>query len=485
MFIKQAILKMIDASIRKLTLKHNLHNLENFAVYSPNDYSEIAKVELPNYQLQEEIIQNVSDSFKIISKMKAYKIAKILNSVADKIKLNSEYLALLISTEGGKPLKDAIIEVQRSENTIRECAIEAGLINGEIIPMDKSSRGLGKTAYTKLYPIGAVLAISAFNHPLNLLCHQVGTAIAAKCSILLKPAQNTCLSAFELYNYFIESGLDYGIFHILPIDGPETSKIVSDKRFRYISFIGSEKIGWNIWKNVYPGTKVQFEHGGTASAVVNSDADIDKGINSLLLSSFYHAGQVCVSTQNIFIKEEIYDTFKSKFIEKAKILKVGDARDLSTDCGPIIKRDALERIDKWVKEAESQGAKIILGGNLIKDNYYQVTILEDIKYDMKLFKNEIFGPVVNLIRYDDLNNVIELLNSSEYAFQTCIFTKNIDLAMYYADNIEQQACMINENNAFRVDWMPFGGYKKSGFGTGGVKYAIKDLSIEKLIVINS
>lgn len=476
---------MIDSSLRKLTLKHSIHNLETYAVHSPNDYSEIAKVELPNNQLQEEIIQNVSNSFKIISKMKAYKIAKILNSVADKIKLNSEYLALLISTEGGKPLKDAIIEVHRSESTIRECAIEAGLILGEIIPMDKSSRGDGKTAFTKLYPIGTVLAISAFNHPLNLLCHQVGTAIAAKCSIVLKPAQNTCLSAFELYNYFIESGLEYEIFHILPIDGVETSKIVSDKRFQYVSFIGSEKIGWDIWKKVHPGTKVQFEHGGTSSAIVSSDADIDKALNSLLLSSFYHSGQVCVSTQNIFINEDIYDAFKSKFIEKAKVLKVGDAREQTTDCGPIIKKDALERIDIWVKEAESQGAKIILGGNIIKDNYYQVTILEDINYEMKVFKEEVFGPVVNLIRYSNLDEVIELLNKSEYAFQTCIFTENIDLAMYYADNIEQKACMINENNAFRVDWMPFGGYKKSGFGTGGVKYAIKDLSIEKLIVINS
>jgi len=476
---------MINNSFRKLTLNHSVENLDYYSVTSPNDYSEIAKVELPNSELQEKIIQEVSDSFKIISKMDNFKIAEILSSVADKIKFNSEYLSLLIASEGGKPLKDAIIEVQRCESTIRECAIECSNTAGEIIPMDKSNRGKGKTAFTKLYPLGAVLAISAFNHPLNLLCHQVGTAIAAKCSIVLKPAQNTCLSAYELYNFFIDSGLEYGIFHILPIDGPETSKIVSDKRFKYVSFIGSEKIGWDIWKKVYPGTKVQFEHGGTGSAIVCADADIDKSVNSLILSSFYHSGQVCVSTQNIFIDEKVYDEFKNKFIKKASELIVGDSRDINTNCGPIIKRDALDRIDSWVKESISQGANVLLGANPIKDNYYEVTILENINYNMKIFKDEVFGPVVNLIKYNNLDEIISLLNSSDFAFQTCIFTQDINLAMYYTDNIEQKACMINENNAFRVDWMPFGGYKKSGFGTGGVKYAIHDMSVEKLIVLNS
>lgn len=475
---------IISNHTRKLTLREN-ESKSTYPIYSPNDNELIANVELPSENDIEQAISEVSENFKQFSDTDSYIIADILNSVADKIKENSDYLSLLIASEGGKPLKDAKVEIQRSENTLRECAIEALNLKGEIIEMNKSPRGKNKTAFTKLNPIGPVLAISAFNHPLNLLCHQVGTAIAAKCTIILKPAPNTALCAFELYNYFIESGLEFGVIHVLPIEGDATSKIVSDKRFKYVSFIGSEKVGWNIWKNVHPGTKVQFEHGGTGSAVVLNDADIDKAVNSLLISSFYHSGQVCVSTQNLFIENNIYNKFKEKFLSCAKILNVGDARDINTDCGPIIKKEACERISNWVNEAKDEGANILIGGNKISDNFYEVTVLENVNSNMKIYKEEIFGPVVNLIPFSDMDNVINQINDSEYAFQTCIFTKDMQKANYYADNIEQKACMINENNAFRVDWMPFGGYKKSGFGTGGVKYAIRDMSIEKLIVINN
>lgn len=474
----------ISNSLRRLTLENEKSDT-SFSVFSPNDNSLISEVELPSESQINKAINEITEKFKSFSKIDAYKITSILNNVADLINQNSDYLSLLIATEGGKPLKDARVEVQRSENTIRECALEALNLKGEIIEMDKSPRGANKIAYTKLFPIGPVLAISAFNHPLNLLCHQIGTAIAAKCTIIIKPAPNTCLSAFELYNYFIQAGLEYGVLHILPLDAESTSKIIYDKRFKYISFIGSEKVGWNIWKNVYPGTKVQFEHGGTGTAVVLNDADIVKSVKSLILSSFYHSGQVCVSTQNMYVEKDIYDTFKSKFIDKAKLLNVGDARDLNTDCGPIIKKEACDRIEEWVELAINQGAKALIGGHKISDNYYQVTVLENVKSGMKVFDEEIFGPVVNLIPFDSLDEVISQINSSEYAFQTCIFTKDMKKAFYYAENIEQKACMINENNAFRVDWMPFGGYKKSGFGTGGVKYSIKDMSLEKLIVINN
>lgn len=474
----------ISNSIRRLTLENEKAE-SVFSVYSPNDNSLISEVELPSQIQINKAINEISDKFRIFSKTDSYKISLILNKVADLINQNSEYLSLLIATEGGKPLKDAKVEVQRSENTIRECANEALNLKGEIIEMDKSPRGANKIAYTKLYPIGPVLAISAFNHPLNLLCHQIGTAIAAKCTIIIKPAPNTCLSAYELYNYFIKAGLEYGVLHILPLDAESTSKLINDKRFKYISFIGSEKVGWNIWKNIYPGTRVQFEHGGTGTAVVLNDADLDKSVKSLISSSFYHSGQVCVSTQNLYVEKDIYETFKSKFIENATLLTIGDARDLSTDCGPIIKKEACYRIEEWVNQAIDQGAKNLIGGKRISDNYYQVTVLENVKSGMKVFDEEIFGPIVNLIPFNSLEDVISQINSSEYAFQTCIFTKDMNKAFYYADNIEQKACMINENNAFRVDWMPFGGYKKSGFGTGGVKYSIKDMSLEKLIVINN
>ncbi len=474
---------MISNHVRKLTIK-DINCKKTFTVFSPNDNLEIAKVESPDFETQLKIIEECSANINLIAQKPDYEIADILNSVADKIIENKNYLALLISTEGGKPLKDAIVEVERSANTLRECAYCVLNPESEIINMKKHIRGLNKTCYTKSFPIGLVFAISAFNHPLNLLCHQVGTAIAAKCPIILKPAESTPLCAFELYNYFLDSGLDYGIFHILAIDGVETSKHIGNKKFKYINFIGSEKIGWEVWKNVYPGTKVQFEHGGTGSAFVMSDADIDKAVNSLLVSSFYHSGQVCVSTQNIFIDKDIFENFKLKFIENAKKLKVGDARNQNTDCGPIIKISAVERINNEVKKATSEGAKVLLGGNIIKDNYFEVTILEDVSFEMSLFNQEIFGPVVNLFQFDDLDKTINIINNSEYAFQTCIFTKNHNLAIDFCNKIEQKAIMINENNAFRVDWMPFGGYKKSGYGVGGVKYSIKDMSIEKLIVIN-
>ncbi len=475
---------IIPNHIRKLTLASEIAN-ESYDVFSPNDHNFIASVELPNSNQIEKAISEVTTNFKRFSDSDIYLISKILSKVAKKIKKNADYLAYLIASEGGKPLKDAKVEVQRAESTLRECAMECFNLKGEIIEMNKSPRGKNKNAYTKLFPIGPVLAISAFNHPLNLICHQVGTAIAARCTIILKPAPNTALCSFELYNYFMEAGLDYGIFHILPLDGESTSKIVSDKRFKYVNFIGSEKVGWNIWKNVYPGTKVQFEHGGVGTAVVLNDANIDKAIPSLITSSFYHSGQVCVSTQNIYLEKGIYSKFKEKFIECAKLLKVGDARDINTDCGPIIKKESCDRIEIWVDEAMENGANAITGGHRISDNYYSVTILENVKRGMKVYEDEIFGPVVNFIGFDNLENVIEEINSSEFAFQTCIFTSNLSKALNYAHSIDQKACMVNEHNAFRVDWMPFGGYKKSGYGVSGVKYAIHDLQVEKLIILNN
>ena len=474
----------ISSHTRTLTIQ-NEKSENSYGVYSPNDNSFIANIELPNSVQVEKAISEVSQNFKSFSESDNFSISEILRKVAKKIRKNSDYLAFLIASEGGKPLKDAKIEVQRAVSTILECAGECLNLKGEIIEMDKSPSGKHKSAFTKFFPIGPVLAISAFNHPLNLICHQVGTAIAAKCTIILKPAPNTALSAYELYDYFAEAGLPYGLFHILPLDGESTSKIVSDKRFKYLSFIGSEKVGWNIWKNVYPGTKVQFEHGGVGTALVMNDANLDKAVKSLLLSSFYHSGQVCVSTQNLYVERGIYEQFKSRFVQSAKLLKVGDAREVNTDCGPIIKKEACDRIENWVNEAIESGATTLMGGKRISSNYFEITILENVKSGMKVFDDEIFGPVVNLIPFDKIELVVDEINKTDFAFQTCIFTQNFPLAMQFANSIEQKACMINEHNAFRVDWMPFGGYKRSGFGVGGVKFAIKDMSIERLIVVNN
>jgi acyl-CoA reductase-like NAD-dependent aldehyde dehydrogenase len=455
-------------------------------VVTPFDGAEFAQVERADAAAVEQAFVNAEYYFeKIMKTMPAHKRAAILYRVAEFMKYEHEDLSMTIAKEGGKPLTDARIEVTRAINTVKMSGDEALQLNGNQLTMDRAAGTDDHIAFSIKQPLGVVLAISAFNHPVNLICHQVATAIAAGNTCLVKPASTTPVSCLKMAKLFQKAGLPDGVINVLTISGSETDKIVSDPRIRFVSFIGSGEVGWNIRKKIHNGVGCAFEHGGTAVAVVDKLADLDKALPALIKGGYYHAGQVCVSTQIIYVHKNVYDEFSKRFQSGVSKLIVGDPTMLETQVGPLIQHSETDRVGQWVNDAVDQGAKLVFGGHKISNSVYQPTVLENVTEDMLVWQEEIFGPVVCLIKYNDLNEVINSVNNKPFSFQTCIFSQDIDVAMHYARKIETKACMINDHTAFRVDWMPFGGSKESGLSMGGIRYSIEEMTEEKMIIIKN
>jgi len=444
----------------------------------------IATIIKPTADEIEKAFMNAENAFnQKMKKMPAYRRAEILHKLASLINENSEELALQIATEGGKPLKDARIETARAVNTVKFSADEALRINGEQITMDRAPNSQNHISFTIKEPIGPVLAISAFNHPVNLICHQVATSIAAGNSIIVKPSEKTPLSCYQICSYILQSGFPEEALSVLPLTGIETEKIISDRRLRFVSFIGNATVGWKIPKLIANGVGYSLEHGGTASAIVDKNCDLNYAADSIIKGGFYHAGQVCVSTQNVFIHQDVYDIFVKLMIEKTGKIVTGNPQDENTDVGPIITSQKVEDILAQINQAVNLGAKKLIGGNYLGNNCIEPTLLSNTNYGMRIMNSEIFGPVININKYINIQNVIEECNATPFAFQNAIYTNDINLALTFSRNINSKAVIINDSTAFRVDWMPFGGSDYSGFGVSGVKYSINDLVKDKLIVI--
>ena len=469
----------------ELRIKDAQKTNNKYEIKSPYDKNTIAIVKKADKNSIEQALKNIDEQKSLMKKMPAYQRADILYKVADQIKENLDELAKIIAKEGGKPYKDAFIEASRAVNTTKMSADEALQLNGEQITMDRSKGTENHTAFTIREPVGSVLAISAFNHPLNLACHQLCTAFAAGNTIIFKPASQTPISAIKLYDYFIKAGCPEGVINIVVASGSETNQMVTDNRINFITFIGSAEVGWNLQRIVNPGVRIALELGGTGTAILDKDTDLNTSIPGIVKAAYYHAGQVCVSTQILYVHEDIYDKAIKIIINMVKELKTGDPLDKHTDIGPLISDTEVNRVGDWVKDALDKGAKIALGGKKLTNNCFEPTILLDVTDDMKVVKEEVFGPVLSIKRYSDLNFVINQINNTQYAFQSAIYSKNIDKCIYVAKNIDAKACMINDSTAFRVDWMPFGGKKTSGMGVGGVRHSIYDMTDEKLIVMKS
>ena len=452
---------------------------------SPNDDSLLTLVQDGTAEDIEFLLRETKKAHKEFGKKKPYERSAILKKVASLLKEKEEFLSKVISAEGGKPLKDAKAEAARAIATIELCAEETLRLHGEVVPMERTAAGKDHMAFTVRDPIGPVLAISAFNHPLNLIAHQVGTAIGAGCAVVLKPASQTPVSAYFLNEAFKEAGLPDGALRVLNAEVSLVEKLVTSKEFGFVSFIGSAKVGWEMRRKIANGTRLSLEHGGQAPAIVREDADLDLAIPSLIKGAFYHAGQVCISTQGIFVHEKIYQNFVSRFREAASKLVVGSAMNENTDIGPLIKPAEVERLQKWIKEAEAAGAKVILGNDVSGSSkqYMNATILTDVPRDASIMKDEAFGPVVCLNSYSDEEELLNYLNDKSYIFEAALFTKDISRAMKIASEIATMTFVINNHTAFRVDQMPFGGHKESGLGMGGVKYAMEEQTRMKQIII--
>ena len=456
------------------------------ALHSPNDLTTITQIQWASADDVALLLKDIKPFQKKFQQVSKLEVAEALKHVARRILEEKENFAHLIALEGGKPLKDALVEVDRASLTFTLCAEEATRIHGEMIPMERSASALGKMAFTIKEPIGPVLAISAFNHPLNLLAHQVGCAVASGCVVVLKPSPGTPLNAYQLKKLFLETKLPPEVLTVVPCDIPEIQSLVSHKNFSFVSFIGSAKVGWNLRGQLAPGTRLALEHGGIAPAIVCLDADIERATKSLVKGAFYHAGQVCISTQRIFVHKDIQEKFVKRFLEEVKKLKTQSALLADTDVGPLIRPAEVVRIQSWINEAMNLGAKLLIGNSTegSHQQFLHPTVLLNVSGECKLMNEEVFGPVVCINEFDHLDALMDSLSETEFVFESSIFTNDMSVIMKAVRTLPAMSLVINEHTAFRVDWMPFGGHKASGLGMGGVKYSIEEMTRIKQIILS-
>lgn len=426
-----------------------------------------------------------ADSLHKQGPLPIYERIRILQKLAQLIENENEEFAKLIANEGGKPIKDARVEVMRAIDGIHIAISEIRTLKGEQIPMELSAAGAGKQAFTILEPIGVVVAISAFNHPLNLAIHQVIPAVATGCPVIIKPATTTPLCALRLNELILQAGLPKGWVQTAIVNNQEAETLVIDKRIAFFSFIGSSKVGWYLKSKLAPGVRCALEHGGVAPLIFDSCENEKDFINGVVKASMYHSGQVCVSVQRVFVPRAREKELADKISQVAKIQIVGDAIDEETDLGPIISTAEIDRIDSWVNEAISEGAQLITGGKPIGKVNYAPTVLLNPDKNSKVSTNEIFAPVVCVYGYDDLTDAINQANSLDVSFQSSIFSTNIKLAVNVAKQLEASAVMINDYTTFRIDSMPFAGRKHSGYGIGGIGYSMADMLEHKMLVIKN
>ena len=408
---------------------------------------------------------------------------EILERLAVLLAERAEPLAQLIAIEGGKPLTDARIETERAVDGVRAASAALRNMAGEEVPMGLSRASVGRFAFTTREPRGVVVAVSAFNHPLNLIVHQVVPAIAVGCPAIVKPAPPVPLCCLEFAELCAEAGLPDGWLQVAYCGNEEAEQLVTDQRVAFFSFIGSARVGWMLRSRLAPGTRCALEHGGAAPVIMLDDADHEAAVPLLAKGGYYHAGQVCVSVQRVFAERARAADLGRSLAERAQALSVGDPLSPQTDIGPLINPAEVARVDEWVREAVAGGAQLLCGGERLGETTYAATVVLDPPADSRLARAEIFGPVVSVFSCADRREAIARANSLEVAFQAAVFGRDINALLDTARRLDAAAVMVNDHTAFRVDWMPFAGRRTSGLGVGGIGHTMADMSEEKLLVM--
>ncbi|PWY56720.1 aldehyde dehydrogenase [Legionella qingyii] len=415
--------------------------------------------------------------------LKPYERMAILKRAAQLLTSEQGRFAKLIAQEGGKPFTDATIEVTRAIDGLNDAAEELRHFAGKEIPMGLTPASDHRWAFTVKEPIGVVAAISAFNHPLNLIVHQVAPAIAVGCPVIIKPATTTPLCCLELIQLVRQAGLPEAWCQtFITEDNSLAEQLATDERIAFLSFIGSAKVGWSLRSKLSPGTRCALEHGGAAPVIVDRSADIQKTTQSLVKGGYYHAGQVCVSVQRILVHKDIISPFMDEFVKRVTSLRVGDPLFKETEVGPLILPRETERVMSWIDEAVAKGAKLFGGGRFSETTLLPAVLLNP-PADAKVSQLEIFGPVTCVYEYEQLDEAIRIANSLPVAFQASVFSEDIEPALKAAECLEASTVLINDHTAFRTDWMPFAGLKQSGYGIGGIPWTMNDMSKEKMIVL--
>jgi acyl-CoA reductase-like NAD-dependent aldehyde dehydrogenase len=429
----------------------------------------------------EEAVTAAVAAFRETRVLPVYERSRALREISAGIKDRREELGRILSLEAGKPIRDALTEVDRSVFTFRLAAEEAERMVGEVIPLDLVAASRGRFGVTRRFPIGPVAGISPFNFPLNLAAHKIAPAIAAGCSIVLKPATKDPLTILTVTEIIDSVGLPAGAVSVLPMTRELGDRMVSDPRFKLLTFTGSPTVGWRM-KERAGRKKVVLELGGNAAVIIDRTADVDWAVKRILVGGFSYAGQSCISVQRIFVHESVADGFREKLVAGVQRLKVGDPLDPTTDLGPMVDEANAVRTGRWVDEAVAAGGRVLVGGKA-NGNFFEPTVLENVPASAQVCSNEAFAPLVILFTFSDFESAIAEVNDSAFGLQTGVFTNDLAHAWQAFNELEVGGVVMNDISSYRVDHMPYGGIKDSGLGREGLRWSIEDMTELKLMVV--
>lgn len=415
-----------------------------------------------------------------LKNLPSYKRYEILMQIANEMKSNRDYLATVLCNESAKPIRYALAEIDRAVQTFIVAAEESKRLPKEYISLDWTIAGEGKEGIVKYFPLGLVAGIAPFNFPMNLAVHKIAPAIAAGCPIILKPASSTPISTLELAKIIDKTALPKGAVSIIPMNRLAGNQLVTDERFKLLSFTGSPLVGWEMKRNAGK-KKVVLELGGNAAVIITPSANIEKTIVKCVVGGFAYSGQVCIHAQRFYVHESVFEKFTQEFVEATKKLKQGNPKEAATDISSMIDEENAKRVEAWIYEASQQGATVLLGGKR-EGTFVEPTIITNTTKSMNVCSEEIFGPVVTIEKYSTFKEAVALVNNSDFGLQAGVFTNELSESDYAFNNIDVGGVVINDIPTFRVDHMPYGGIKDSGLGREGIKYAIMDMMEAKILV---
>jgi acyl-CoA reductase-like NAD-dependent aldehyde dehydrogenase len=453
-----------------------------FEVKSPYDESAVAQIGVPTERDVEEAVATAAATFDESRRLPVHARSEALDHISRRLADTLDENAELIAREGGKPIKWAKIEATRAISTFRWASEVLRHGEDEFMRLDTEASLGSRVGILRRFPLGPVLGITPFNFPLNLVAHKVAPALAVGAPIVVKPAHVTPIGALRLAEFFAETELPRGMYQVVPVSSKVADGMARDPRFRKISFTGSAEIGWYL-KGVDPKKHITLELGGNAGVIVHSDADLDLAATRIAIGGYYQAGQSCISVQRVLVQSEVYDDFAARVTKQVESLKYGDPMDPTVDVGPVIDKDNVARIDDWVQEAVSQGAEVLTGGKA-DGPFYVPTLLSDVKPEMKVCREEIFGPVVTMQPYQTFEQALSMVNDSRYGLQAGVFTNDINRAFEAHRTIEVGGVIVNDMSAFRADQMPYGGSKDSGFGREGLRFAMEEMTEPRIMVLS-
>jgi acyl-CoA reductase-like NAD-dependent aldehyde dehydrogenase len=453
-----------------------------FDVKSPYDDSLVAEVGVPTEADVEEATATAAETFATSRHLPVHARADALDHISRRLAETVDENAELIAREGGKPLKWATVEATRAVSTFRWASEVIRHGDDELMRLDTEASLGSRIGLIRRFPIGPVLGITPFNFPLNLVAHKVAPSLAVGAPIVVKPASATPIGSLRLAEFFSETDLPKGMLQVLPVSSKVADGLARDERFRKISFTGSSEIGWYL-KGLDPKKRVTLELGGNAGVIVHSDADLDFAAQRVAVGGYYQAGQSCISVQRVLVASEVYEDFADRLVKQVESLKVGDPMDPTVDVGPVIQRKEVDRIGEWVREAVSQGAQVLTGG--VGDGpFFQPTLIADVRPEMKVCREEVFGPVVTISPYQTFDEALSLVNDSKYGLQAGVFTNDVNRAFEAHRTLEVGGLIVNDVSAFRADQMPYGGSKDSGFGREGLRFAMEEMTEPRIMVLS-